>query len=138
MKAECLLRNGQADAAATIVTQVRQRAFKNNPEKATVTGDQLMADSKYPWGYYVKDYGSLMEGGLDLGDQTPVKYGGMYDELGYEFACETYRRRDMIRFGTYTTKSWLSHVPSGDYKIVLPIPQMSIDANPNLEQNPNY
>src|SRR5690606_11004530 len=45
MKAEALLRTGDAAGAATLVTQVRQRAFKDHPEKATVTGDQLLQGS---------------------------------------------------------------------------------------------
>jgi len=138
MKAECLIRTGQADAAAVIVTEIRQRAFKAHPEKAIVTGDQLIADSKFNWGYYVKDYGTTTPGGLDKGDQTQVQYGGFYDELGYEFACEATRRRDMIRFGTYTTKSWLSHKPNGAYRTLFPIPQSAIDANSSLVQNMGY
>lgn len=42
MKAECLLRTGKADEAAQIVTEIRQRAFKSAPEKAVVTGAELM------------------------------------------------------------------------------------------------
>jgi hypothetical protein len=68
----------------------------------------------------------------------PVPYGRFLDELGWEFAWEGHRRRDMIRFGTYTTKSWLSHKPQGDYRIVFPLPEIQIGANPNIEQNPNY
>jgi hypothetical protein len=44
----------------------------------------------------------------------------------------------MIRYGIYTKKSWLSHKPNGDYRIVFPIPQTTINSNPNLKQNPNY
>lgn len=33
MKAECLLRTGKADQAASIVSMVRKRAFKEHPEK---------------------------------------------------------------------------------------------------------
>ncbi|MGQ8335243.1 RagB/SusD family nutrient uptake outer membrane protein [Sunxiuqinia sp. A32] len=132
MKAECLLRNGQADDAATIVTQVRQRAFKDMPAKATVSGTQLTANSKYSFGY-VENYEIV-----DNGDTSPVEFGGFYDELGYEFACEWQRRRDMIRFGTYTIKSWLSHKPQGEKTKVFPLPQTVVDANPNLEQNPDY
>ncbi|MFA5818441.1 MAG: RagB/SusD family nutrient uptake outer membrane protein [Bacteroidales bacterium] len=132
MKAECLLRTGQAAAAADIVTEVRQRAFKSQPAKATVTAAQLTANSKYVYGY-VENYVIA-----DPGDQTPVEFGGFYDELGYEFACEWGRRRDMIRFGTYSTKSWLSHKPQGAKINVFPIPQSYLDANPNYQQNPNY
>lgn len=132
MKAECLLRTGSANEAAEIVTQVRKRAFKNNPEKANVTSEQLLGNSKYNYGY-VENYKIV-----DKGNSTPVEFGGFYDELGYEFACEWIRRRDMIRFGTYTSKSWLSHKPVGDKTSVFPIPQTVIDSNPNLEQNPDY
>jgi hypothetical protein len=132
MKAECLLRKGQANEAAVLVTQVRQRAFKETPEKATVTGSQLLANSKYNYGY-VENYVIV-----EQGDTSPVEFGGFYDELGFEFACEWMRRRDMIRFGTYTTKSWLSHKPQGEKTKVFPTPQTSLDSNPNLEQNPDY
>lgn len=132
MKAECLLRQGEADKAAVIVTEVRQRAFRDHLAKADVTGTQLTGNSRYQYGY-VENYVITTPG-----DQTPVEYGGFYDELGYEFACEYWRRRDMIRFGTYTAKSWLSHTPQGAYRSVLPVPQSVLDANPNLEQHPDY
>ena len=132
MKAECLLRTGKADEAATVVSQVRQRAFKSDPSKAMVSADDLTANTSYQYGY-VENYNIV-----DPGDQTPVQFGGFYDELGYEFAGEWLRRRDMIRFGTFTTKSWLSHKPQGDYRKVFPYPQSAVDANPLLDQNPNY
>ena len=133
MKAECLLRMGKAGEAATIVTQVRERAFRDtNPAKATVTADDLTADTDYQYGY-VENYEIV-----EPGDQSPVEFGGFYDELGYEFVGEWTRRRDMIRFGTYTTKSWLSHKPNGNYRAVFPIPQKAVDTNPKLDQNPSY
>jgi hypothetical protein len=66
MKAECLLRLGQPGAGA-LVTQVRQRAFKNNPEKATVTDGQLKGNTVYNYGY-VENYKIV-----DPGDQSPVQ-----------------------------------------------------------------
>jgi hypothetical protein len=132
MKAECLLRTGAAGAGA-LVTQVRQRNFKGEyADKATVTDDQLKEDSSYPWGY-VEDY--LI---TDPGDQTPVQFGRMFDELCWEFAYESHARRDMIRFGIFTTKNWLSHKPNGDYRTVFPIPEAALTANPELVQNPAY
>ncbi|MGI6573454.1 MAG: RagB/SusD family nutrient uptake outer membrane protein [Fermentimonas sp.] len=131
MKAEALLRSGKSDQAAEIVTIVRQRAF-DDPKKAKVTGSQLEEDSSYEWGY-VENYEIV-----EPGNQDPVQYGRFYDELGWEFALETTRRRDMIRFGTFTKKSWLSHKPNGEYRTIFPIIQRAIDANPNLKQNPNY
>ncbi|MDZ7694009.1 MAG: RagB/SusD family nutrient uptake outer membrane protein [Balneolaceae bacterium] len=75
---------------------------------------------------------------VDEGNTDPIQYGGFLDELGLEFALEMYRRRDLIRFGVFTKKSWLSHKPNGDHRVVFPIPQDVVDTNPQLEQNPDY
>lgn len=131
MKAECFLRTGQSGAGA-LVTQVRQRAFKENPELATVTDAQLQENSCYEYGY-VENYQIV-----DKGNTDPIRFGRMYDELGWEFAWEMHRRRDAIRFGVFTTKSWLSHKPEGAYRTVFPIPEKVLTSNPKLEQNPDY
>jgi hypothetical protein len=34
---------------------------------------------------------------VDPGDQSPVQFGRMYDELGWEFAWEMYRRHPFRR-----------------------------------------
>ena len=131
MKAECLLRTGNADAAAAIVTQIRQRAFKSAPAKATVTGAQLMEGSSYDYGLR-NHLTSTTEGGAD------IQYGRFLDELGWEFNQEGRRRQDMIRFGIFTKKSFLSHSPNGDYRSLYPIPRDEISKNSNLKQNPGY
>lgn len=131
MKAECLLRTGDADGAATLVTQVRQRAFKANPGKATVTGAQLLQGSNYDYGLR-NHLTSTFEGGAD------IQYGRFLDELAWEFNQEARRRTDMIRFGVFTKKSWLSHSPNGDYRSLYPLPKTEIDKNANLKQNPGY
>lgn len=131
MKAECLLRTGDATGAATIVTQVRQRSFANNPAKATVTGAQLQQGSVYNYGLR-NHLASTTEGGAD------IQYGRFLDELGWEFNTEGRRRQDMIRFGVFTKKSWLSHSPNGDYRTLLAIPRAEIAKNPNIKQNTGY
>lgn len=131
MKAECLLRLKQP-GAGELVTEVRRRAFKDNPLLAVVTDDQLKENSKYEYGY-VENYEIV-----DRGNQDPIEFGRMLDELGWEFAWETFRRRDLIRFGVFTTKSWLSHKPQGNYRSVFPIPESVLISNPNLKQNPDY
>lgn len=134
MKAECLLRTNKADEAAAIVTQVRTRAFTSAPEKATVTGAQLLEGSEYDYG--IRDNretpANTFEGGAD------IQYGRFLDELAWEFNQEGRRRQDLIRFGVYTTKSWFSHTPNGSYRTLFPIPKREIDANANLKQNPGY
>lgn len=133
MKAECLLRLGKP-GAGELVTEVRRRNFKNNPEKAVVTDNDLKANSSYQYGTvinYVNQHN---------GDQSPIEFGRLLDELGWEFAWEMHRRRDLIRFGIYTKKNWLSHdaAGEGDYRTVFPIPEAALTSNPQLTQNPNY
>ena len=133
MKAEALLRTDQIGEASRLVTEVRlAHGFKSQPEKAVVTGSELQQNSKYQFGY-IENYQVV-----DPGDTSPVQFGRLLDELGWEFAWEGFRRRDMIRFGTYTTKSWLSHQPNGDHRAVFPIPQQAINSNPNLIQTAEY
>lgn len=75
MKAECLLRTGKADEAAQIVTEIRQRAFKSAPEKAVVTGAELMGGVPMIMDYEttyldkIKSPRTTHEGGAD------IKYG---------------------------------------------------------------
>ena len=133
MKAESLLRKGDADAAALIVTEVRQRAFAStNPSKATVTGAQLLMGSSYKYGIWSNGMVTEYQGGDD------IMYGRFLDELGWEFAAEGRRRQDIIRFGVFTTKKWFNHKSSADYKTIFPIPESERAKNPNLKPNPGY
>ena len=126
MKAECMLRTGDADGAALIVTDIRKRSF-SDPAKATVAGAALLGNSRYQYGY-VENYQVV-----DRGNTDAVPYGGFMDELGWEFAWEAQRRRDNIRFGVFTTKSWLSHKPQGANRTVFMIPQSAVNSNPKLQ-----
>lgn len=132
MKAESLLRTGFANEAADLVTQVRQRNFKSTPAKAIVTGADLQQGSSYNYGFW--DNGAITEpqGGAD------IQYGRFLDELGWEFAAEAHRRQDIIRFGVFTTKMWFQHRNSDINKTIFPIPQVEMNKNPNLKQNPGY
>jgi hypothetical protein len=131
MKAESLLKTGDADGAASIVTEVRKRAFKSNPAKAVVTGADLLKGSSYSYGLR-NHLATTNEGGAD------IQYGRFLDELAWEFNQEARRRTDLIRFGVFTKKSWLSHSPNGDHRALYPIPKTEIDKNSNLKQNPGY
>ena len=158
MKAECLLRLGNADAAAEIVTRVRQRNFSSSIQ-ATVTGEQLKEGSTYVYGYkeclpsrgkYPTNpdgswkYTTSAIGDPDTGGEDIV-YGRFLDELGWEFDQEGRRRQDLIRFKTqsgksvWIAKSWYSHKATNDLnKQLYPIPNKEIQANTNLEQNEGY
>jgi hypothetical protein len=131
MKAEAALRSGDPNTAATLVTQVRQRDFLSNPSKATVTGADLSQPTVYSYGLR-----NHLQNTTDV--VTDIQYGRMLDELGWEFAQEGRRRQDLIRFGVFTTKSWLSHAPNGAYRSLLAIPTSALQTNSNLKQNPGY
>lgn len=131
MKAESLLRTGHTDEAAALVSQVRVRDFLSNPSKATVSGSDLLKGSSYDYGLR-NHITSTSEGGND------IQYGRFLDELGWEFCQEAHRRTDMIRFGVFTKKSWLSHSPNGDYRALFPVPIGEIQKNANLKQNTGY
>lgn len=131
MKAECLLRTGNEVEAANIVTKVRERAFLTDSEKALVSGTQLREGSVYDYG--LRDTNTqTFEGGSD------IEFGRFLDELGWEFDQEGRRRQDLIRFGVFSSKSWLSHAPNGNYRTLFPIPLSAMETNSNLTQNPGY
>ena len=75
--------------------------------------------------------------------------GELLNEIGREMFSEGFRRQDLIRWGYFTeVDKWLPPVnnpgdiiKAGDgfgYTTILPIPRESIEANPNLVQNPGY
>ncbi|HYW36283.1 MAG TPA: RagB/SusD family nutrient uptake outer membrane protein [Balneolaceae bacterium] len=133
MKAEALLRTGDATDAAKLVTKVRMRDF-SNPDSAKVTGADLKKSSSEKWGWWQPN--GTVKSPNPSG--TKIKYGGMLDQLGWEFADEGKRRDEMIRFGAYTTKTWFNHKPLGHYTKYFPIPQSALKTNSNLKQNPGY
>ena len=156
IKAECLLRlggyNGESEqVAADLVTAVRQRAFKSDPGKATVTVAQLKGGSRYNYGH--RENQGIMgeadnwiiteEGGDD------IELGGLLDELAWEFVAEHHRRQDLIRFrinGTnqnvYNGKSWFCKDAKTDktdrHCDIFPLPKSALDGNIKLKQNPGY
>ena len=156
MKAECLLRLGgykgeSEQVAADLVTKVRQRAFKNNPEAAVRTVAQLKGGSVYAYGH-LENQGKMgesdkwittTEGGAD------IELGGLLDDLAWEFVAEHHRRQDLIRFriigknqNVYNGKSWFCKNaktdPTDIHCNIFPIPKDFMDGNPKLKQNPGY
>lgn len=138
IKAECLLRTGREDEAATIVTELRARAFKAAPEKAVVTGADLKGGSTYVYGPY--ENGAVVDDGNTTPDEggADIEFGRFLDELAWEFVGEHHRRQDLVRFDVYTRKSWLTKKASGDFRKVFPIPLLQRQVNPNLGQNDGY
>ena len=151
MKAECLLRTGgykgeTEQDAADLVTAVRQRCFKSNPSKATVTVAQLKGGSKYNYGHrenraYQDEADKWViteEGGDD------IILGGLLDELAWEFVAEHHRRQDLIRFqmtdgrNVYSGKSWFCKDAHNFNYDAFPIPYSALYSNNKLKQHAAY
>jgi len=153
IKAECLLRLGRdQQIAADLVSEVRARSFPNNPAKAIRTVADLEGGSCYDYGLRETQH----VGGQDFqvftyegGDD--IEFGGLLDDLAWEFIGEHHRRQDLIRFrlkdgsrNVFNGKSRFCYnaasVPSSDdvKKNLYPIYQSFLDANINLIQNPGY
>jgi hypothetical protein len=63
--------------------------------------------------------------------------GKMLDERGRELYWEGLRRIDQVRFGTFA-KTWQEKTSTEAFRVLYPIPQQALDANPNLKQNEGY
>lgn len=59
-------------------------------------------------------------------------------ERGRELYLEGHRRTDMIRFGVFNSPVEERPNASDAYKVVYPIPTISLSSNPNLKQNFGY
>jgi len=68
------------------------------------------------------------------------------DERARELYWEGFRRTDLVRYGLFTSASylwpWKGGVSGGtgvaDYRNIFPIPDQDRAVNPNLKQNPGY
>ena len=61
----------------------------------------------------------------------------LIDERGFEFYWEGQRRSDLIRFGKFL-QPWQEKPQSDPKRLLFPIPNRSLAANPNLTQNAGY
>lgn len=69
---------------------------------------------------------------------TSLTLDELLAERGREFIFEGFRRNDLIRFGKFNIASWWDHQPSNASKALFPIPQIQLDLNKALKQNPGY
>ena len=68
--------------------------------------------------------------------QTEAREAILNERL-FEMFWEGSRRQDLIRHGLFND-AWEFKPASDPYRILGPVPQVQIDANPNLTQNPGY
>lgn len=76
--------------------------------------------------------------GLDPYTTGTLTLDEIYDERGREFVQEMVRRRDMIRFGTFTTETWGFVSNHGAYLKWFPIYYEVLTTEPRWEQNTGY
>lgn len=153
IKAECLLRLGQNEGeAASIISNVRRRAFANAAD-AERSVEQLKGPSVYKYGHREWTSQGANNFDPDMLEEThedgDIEFGGLLDDLAWEFVGEHHRRQDLIRFrlenvntNVYRGRSWFCKDADGDptdtHTDVFPIYQSFVDANPNLKQNDGY
>lgn len=75
--------------------------------------------------------------GNDSHNYSSLTLDELLAERGRELAFEELRRQDLIRFGKFGN-AWEFKPASPAYKELLPIPNMALNANPNLQQNQGY
>lgn len=70
--------------------------------------------------------------------RATIDRAAILQERLFEFIGEGKRRQDLIRHGRYTAASQYKTTPSADFRVLMPIPQGQIDANPQMTQNSGY
>jgi hypothetical protein len=115
--AEAVLRNGSGGDLATALTYINK--------------------------IRLRAYNNNAAGAITAGELTlPF----ILDERGRELYWEGFRRTDLIRYGLFTSSTylwpWKGGVAGGtgvaDYRSIYPIPDQDRAVNPNLKQNPGY
>lgn len=84
--------------------------------------------------------------GNTSGNVTTINLDFILDERARELYWEGLRRTDLVRYGKFTTGTYLWPFKGGvaggksveDFRNIYPIPTDDITANPTLKQNPGY
>ncbi len=97
---------------------------------------------------YINDIRTRAYAGSNAGNITAgqLTLDFILDERGRELYWEGFRRSDLVRYGKFTSSSYLWPFKGGvsggtgvaDYRNIYPIPLQDLTANPNLKQNPGY
>jgi hypothetical protein len=88
-------------------------------------------------------YGDSTAGNITAGQLTTQF---ILDERARELFWEGFRRTDLIRYGLFTSASYVWPFKGGvangsgvaDYRNLMPLPESDLAANPNLKQNTGY
>lgn len=81
---------------------------------------------------YIRTHASRNAGALGS-----IDLAELLKERGRELYWESWRRNDMIRFGTFLN-AYTEKPVTTEERLLFPIPNEQLAANPNLNQNPGY
>ncbi len=109
-KAECLLRQGNAEGAGDLLNDVRKRNYEDFNENIAYVPDGKVT--------------------LDMEE--------MLDEWGREFLAESRRRTDLIRFGRFQEEWWDKPQDPDNHYELFPLSQYQLEQNLYLKQRPGY
>ncbi len=110
------------------------------------TGD-LATATTYINNIRTRAYGGSIAGNIGQpGQPAAITLQFILDERARELFWEGFRRTDLIRYGLFTSSSYLWPFKGGaangtgvpTYRNLMPIPQSDVAANPNLKQNTGY
>lgn len=97
---------------------------------------------------YINKIRTRAYGGSTAGNITAAQLTTQFilDERARELFWEGFRRTDLIRYGLFTSASYVWPFKGGvangtsvpDYRNLFPLPQSDLSANPNLKQNTGY
>lgn len=110
IKAEALNELGRTGEAVQLVNDLRRRVARDD------------------------DNGFLLNAG-DFGQDRFREH--LLQERLFELTYEAKRRQDLVRYGRFDDE-WAYKGQSAAHRVLFPIPQIQLDANPNLVQNPGY
>ncbi|MDH5608100.1 MAG: RagB/SusD family nutrient uptake outer membrane protein [Cyclobacteriaceae bacterium] len=137
--------NGWRQGGARIGKYEYEKGGSNNMSNDFVVlryADVLLAKAEALWRLNAADPAALAivnsirtRAGVDT--FAALDANNLYAERGREMFAELTRRQDQIRFGTWGAGWWEKAVSGPTYEI-FPIPQIQIDANSSLHQNPNF
>ena len=127
--AEAVARGGQGgstEQAVNYINALRARGYGDNSHN--ISSNWLTANANVG------------------GTTTSVQYGNLLNERQREMYFECTRRTDLIRYGLFTSGSYLwvekGGTPTGvavdDHYNLYPIPTTDLSVNGSLEQNPGY
>ena len=69
---------------------------------------------------------------------SSLNLNNLLAERGRELYLEAWRRNDLIRFGRFNEPVGERPNASAPFRVVFPIPNISLSSNPNLKQNTGY